>query len=252
MSYANILKQTSGMRMPSNLPAYVPSQLTSPISQVSESDLYLTQGDQSLLETLEIMCGSATTSSKFVDGSIKGNFAPCYVFNLSQKTLSPLEIKVLEKGLGFSPTPSINETDLRRDISEFSRKMRCKWFFRNERQENVSETSEFNSKSTWNPPKRAHALELFLNQTEKGILSMLPGKATNYNLSKEEYLTIRSLQNDRSVVIKPADKGLTVVVCDRTDYLKEAEKQLSDEKTYKEIRITEKDQVELVEKGGKM
>ena len=41
VSYANILKQTSGMRTPSNLPAYVPPQLTSPISQVSESDLYL-------------------------------------------------------------------------------------------------------------------------------------------------------------------------------------------------------------------
>ena len=50
-----------------------------------------------------------------------------YIFNLSQKTLSPLEIKVLEKGLGFSPaTFSINEVDLRRDISDFSRKMRCK------------------------------------------------------------------------------------------------------------------------------
>ena len=57
-----------------------------------------------------------------------------------------------------------------------------------------------------------------------------------------------SLQNDRSVVIKPADKRSAVVVWDRTDYLKEAERQVSDEKTYKEIRITEKYQVELVGK----
>ena len=63
-------------------------------------------------------------------------------------------------------------------------------------------------------------------------------KVTNYNLSKEEHLTMRSLQNDRSVVIKPADKGdkgTAVVVWDRNDYLKEAERQLSDEKTYEEI-----------------
>ena len=73
--------------------------------------------------------------------------------------------------------------------------MRWKWFFRNERQENVSETSEFKRKSTWNPPKGAFALELFLSQTED-ILSILPRKATNYNLSKEEYLTMHSLQND--------------------------------------------------------
>ena len=55
-----------------------------------------------------------------------------------------------------------------------------------------------------------------------------------------------------SVVIKPADKGSAVVVWDRNDYLKEAERQLSDEKTYEEIRITEKDQVELVEKSNNL
>ena len=108
--------------------------------------------------------------------------------------MSPLEIKVLEKGLEFSPTPSsINEVDLCKDISDFSRKIRCKWFFINERQEKVSKTSVCNSKSTWNPPKGEPALDLFLSHTEKDILSILPGKATNYNLSKEEYLTMRSL-----------------------------------------------------------
>ena len=41
-----------------------------------------------------------------------------------------------------------------------------------------------------------------------------------------------------------------MVVWDRTDDLKEAERQLSNEKTYEEIRITEKDQVELMEKSN--
>ena len=63
---------------------------------------------------------------------------------------------------------------------------------------------------------------------------------------------MRSLQNDRSVVIKPAGKGSAVVAWDRTDYLKEAERQLSDAKTYEEIRIIEKDQVELVEKSNSL
>ena len=90
--------------------------------------------------------------------------------------------------------------------------MRCKWFFRNERQENVSEISEFKNKSTWNPPKGAPALELFLSQTEKDILSTLPGKPTNYNLSKEKYLTKHSPPNDRSVVTKPSDKGSALLL----------------------------------------
>ena len=47
-------------------------------------------------------------------------------------------------------------------------------------------TSVCKSKSTWNPPKGAPTLELFLSQTEKDILSILRGMATNYNMSKEE------------------------------------------------------------------
>ena len=82
-------------------------------------------------------------------------------------------------------------------------------FLRN--QENTSETSELKSKSTCNSPKGAPALELFLSQAEKDILSGLQGIVTNYNLSKEEYFTKRSLQNDSSVVIEPADKEPTVV-----------------------------------------
>ena len=48
---------------------------------------------------------------------LTGSFVSDYVFNLSKKDLSAKEISVLEKGLGFAPTPShINEADLRQDI----------------------------------------------------------------------------------------------------------------------------------------
>ena len=60
-----------------------------------------------------------------------------------------------------------------------------------------------------------------------------------------------SLQNDRSVTIKPADKGSAVVVWYIQDYLKEAERQLSDSSNYKEVIVTEKDLVDLVIKATK-
>ena len=63
---------------------------------------------------------------------------------------------------------------------------------------------------------------------------------------------MRSLQNDRSVIIKPADKGSAVVVWDRQDHLKEAERQLSDSSVYKEVKVTEKDLVDLVDKSNKI
>ena len=58
---------------------------------------------------------------------------------------------------------------------------------------------------------------------------------------------MRNLQSDRNVIIKPADKGSAVVIWDRSDYLKEAEKQLSDSSTYLETKVIEKNLVNLVE-----
>ena len=63
---------------------------------------------------------------------------------------------------------------------------------------------------------------------------------------------MRSLQNDRSVIIKPADKRLAVVVWERQDYLKETERQLSDNSIYKEVKVTEKDLIDLVDKSNKI
>ena len=61
---------------------------------------------------------------------------------------------------------------------------------------------------------------------------------------------MRNLQSDRNVIIKPAGKGSAVVIWDRNDYLKEAEKQLSDRSTYLETKVIEKDLVEQSNKFG--
>ena len=43
------------------------------------------------------------------------------------------------------------------------------------------------------------------------------------------------MKNDKNIVIKGADKGSAVVVWDREDYIKEAEKQLGDSHAYAEV-----------------
>ena len=133
--------------------------------------------------------------------------------------------------------------------------MRCKWHFRNEVPQNNEEISQFKVKSQWNPPKGHPALEAFLNKTEKDIFSLITERdrrEKDYNLTKDEYLAMRSLENDRKVIIKPADKGSSILVPDRRDYLAETEKQLSESKTYKEVQWSEKDQIKLVEKSNSM
>ena len=130
--------------------------------------------------------------------------------------------------------------------------MRCKRHFRNEVPQNNEDISQFKVKSEWNPPKGHSALEAFLNKTGKYIFSLIPEREKDYSLTKDEYLAMRSLANDRNVIIKPADKWSSIVVWDRLDYLEEAEKQLNDSKTYKEIQWSEKDQIKLVEKSKSM
>ena len=233
-------------------PVYVPSQVSASLN-VNMSSHDLTKGVDSLLEILESLAVSNDNFLETDSDRSKGSFSSDSVNNLSKKVLSETEIKVLEKGLGFSPTPSfINEADLQRDFDDFARKMRCRWYFRNESQYIPSQVSTCKLKSTWNPPKGSPALELFLNKVKEDIFSVLPGRPKKFNLNREEYLTMRSLQNDRSVIIKPANKGSAVVVWDRQDYLKEAERQLSDRRIYKEVKVTEKDLVDLVDKSNKI
>ena len=58
---------------------------------------------------------------------------------------------------------------------------------------------------------------------------------------------MRTLADDRTIVIKKADKGSCVVVWDHNNFVKEAEKQLNDIKdVYKDVCFNEKHLEELV------
>ena len=63
---------------------------------------------------------------------------------------------------------------------------------------------------------------------------------------------MRYLVDDRSIVIKKADKGFSVVVWDHYDYNVEAQKQLKDENVYKGVEFTKKILQDLAETSKKM
>ena len=113
------------------------------------------------------------------------------------------EIKILEKGLDHAPIQNkVNEPELRQDFDEFSRKIRLKWYFRNEASEDFNETPSFRCKSSWKPPQGNASLGLFLSQIERELFE-IPKKRLGYsNFSKEEWECTWSLANDRSIAIK--------------------------------------------------
>ena len=140
---------------------------------------------------------------------------------------------MLSKGLKFIPTPtSVNKALIKEELECFGRKLRLLWHFRNE--ESITISNPFKKKSTFNPKGKDAAIELYLSRLEEEIMA-IDTKLSYSNLTKEERLALNSLRDDTSIIIKEADKGSGVVVWDRKDYLKEAEKQLGDKETYEEL-----------------
>ena len=95
----------------------------------------------------------------------------------------------------------------------------AKWLFRNEPTPQYSEVPAFSPKSSWEPPKGHPNLEVFLSQLENEIFKIPFDNLKHSNTSKEECHAIRALADDRTIIIKRADKGSCVVVWDRMDCL---------------------------------
>ena len=130
--------------------------------------------------------------------------------------------------------------------------MRCKWHFYNDVSERFSEIPAFRSKSGWLPPKCHASLEIFLSQLEKELFTNHLDEPSQSNLFAEEWKALRNLALDRSVVIKGADKGSSVVVWDTADNILEAEKHLNDKRAHEEVEFNENDLTDLVEKSHKI
>ena len=225
---------------------------------VSEPVMLSTQ-DMEVLEILEEFESNANDNFTGCEhkyntdySRMKGYFCSDTVFNLSNKALTEEEIKVLEKCLDFAPIQrKVNEPELRHDFENFCRRMRIKWHFRNETSDNFSERPAFSPKSSWKPPLGHPNLDVFLSQVENELFEITKEPTRYSNLSQEEWRSIRTLADDRSIVIKKADKGSGIAVWDRADYLREAEKQLSDKNVYQEVQFQKQMLSNLVDTSNK-
>ena len=163
------------------------------------------------------------------------------------------KLKFWKKKLDYAPIQNkINEPELKRDFENFLRQMRLKWFLGNEPTPSFSETPTFKAKSSWNPPKGYPCLEVYLSQVEKDLFELGVSHLGYSNFTKEEWTAIRSLADDRSIIIKKAGKGSCVVVKDRNDYIAEAEKQLGDKNIYQDVNFSNRILRDLVDKSNKM
>ena len=88
---------------------------------VEDNPTILSSQDEEILSILEeLQRKSPSKASNNSNDRISGYFCSGTVFNLSEKVLTDIEIKVLEKGLDYAPMQNkINEPELRKDLEEF-------------------------------------------------------------------------------------------------------------------------------------
>ena len=140
---------------------------------------------------------------------------------------------MLSKDLKFIPTPtSVNKALIKGELECFGRRLRLLWHFRDE--DSITISNPFKKKSAFTCKGKDAAIELYLSRLKKEIM-VVDTKLSYSNLSKEVRLALNSLRDDTSIIIKEADIGSGVVVWDREDYLKDAEKQLGEKETYEEL-----------------
>ena len=162
---------------------------------------------------------------------------------MSDRKLCDSDYILFGKGLKFCPKPkSHDKIKLAEETFNYTRRQRLKEYF----YENITKKEEdsesnmykqmpfFNKKkSTLTPPSgRDTNLDFYSGAVTQEILRSSPKHTVYSNISKEEMNSLRSLSQDDSIVIKNADKSNMVVIMNKTDYIKEIERQLTDEKYY--------------------
>ena len=188
------------------------------------------------------------------------------VINLSNTELTEPQLKALEKGLTFCPTPGApDKSQIWLDFKEFHRRLELMEFFGRENKDNdlntsrsiidfmnqnTSDTKEqpdiedtlnkeiqkkFKPKSGWKPSPPYRTLEIFQRSVKQEILKCRPKYNKHDNLTKEERRGLRTLRENPHITIKKADKGSAVVVMNTTDYLREGYRQLQDENFYQKV-----------------
>ena len=93
-------------------------------------------------------------------------------------------------------------------------------------EENEFDLDQFKPKYTFNPRNKDATIEVYMSNLEEKLMKIEIPKDKYDSLTSKERQALYDLKNDKNIVIKSADKESAIMVWDREDYIKGAEKQL--------------------------
>ena len=155
------------------------------------------------------------------------------IVNLSSQKLNETEIKLLGKGLKFTPHPKRQIHKNWQKISEFTRKYRLVEYF-----EGMEHDDEFlvRNKSNFVPPNgREQLLDNFVENTINIPLEAQDKSKIKRNINSSDQNALSSLANDSNIIIKQADKGGATVIMDKPFYQEQIENMLFNTEYYHKL-----------------
>ena len=164
------------------------------------------------------------------------------VINLTDRDLTDPELRLLSKGLNFTPLPpNVDRLSLRQSVADFERNLRLAEFFHcdsDSASNFVPKDLKFREKSTWTPPaNRDKHLDSYISVITSKIMSASENRAFS-NLKPDEREALRDLKSRSDIVIRDADKGSATVIMDRQRYIDEGLRQLNDDKVYRRVPLS--------------
>ena len=153
-----------------------------------------------------------------------------------KKTLSRYQVNILLGGLKFTPTPKCNIIQLKSDIHNYTQKLRLAEFFHsapeNNNLQNLFKTKSHFTSSRNRDRDLDHQINILSNLDFEGM-----DISSKNNLSKTEQAELLKFINNKTVILKPTDKGGAVVVLSTEHYKAMIMQHLDDASIYKKLDL---------------
>jgi hypothetical protein len=176
------------------------------------------------------------------------------IINPFNCTLTQTQVQVLSKGLSFCPTNPPDRYTIQRALSELERKLKLKAYYAQPDILNEGESSdtepevpahpmadfhrEIPSNKYFVPDKCDPKLTEYMKVVRTSVAASLTHsltRPTQHNLSVHERNALRSLRSNKTIVIKPSDKGSNIVILPASEYKQKCFSHLADPSTYEQI-----------------
>ena len=158
------------------------------------------------------------------------------VINLSNFDIDCHERSVLEKGLKYVPYIRATKGSIMEGFRDFSRKVKLSYFFHNKPSSKQYQERLYREKSSWLPDDKLLPSEIVAELEDLNLkLGNIRVSSERPNMTPSEYEALKNLSNLNEIVFKKSDKGSSICIMSRQNYIDEALSQLNKDKYYQKI-----------------